>query len=262
MTYSSIARHFACLWVVVLFSCIRISMAQVVNIESLRLQTDSVRGVLIGDASVTLRQTDGEQFRSFQGNLTMQLKSKSYKDLWMGIVSGDYAHLDNKQIAQNHLVHVRYNRKLTKHLRWEAFTQLQTSPLIGVRSRWLGGTGPRYKVFSDTGIALYIGTLYMLEREQEAIQAVLPAYFHRISAYLSGSWRNKAQTAELSCVTYYQPSVQEFRDYRFTLQSVLAIKVTGKVSVTGNLSTNYDARPPSGFEPFTLVNTYGVRVVL
>jgi hypothetical protein len=56
--------------------------------------------------------------------------------------------------------------------------------------------------------------------------------------------------------------VQDFRDYRFTLQSVLAIKVTGKVSVTGNLSTNYDARPPSSFEPFTLVNTYALRVVL
>jgi hypothetical protein len=243
------------------FNIISLS-AQIVNIESQRIQSDSVRHVLISDVTLTLRETDGESFRAIQTNLTTQYKSKNYKNLWLFVGGIDYSALNETRIADNHLLHLRFNRKWGRRLRIEGFQQIQSSPLTGIAFRSLSGTGPRLKVQSGSQIAAYFGSLYMFEWEKVIGSEANIGRFHRLSTYLSGSWRSRDDNREFSCIGYYQPNLGRWRDYRLSFQSVLSIKIIRHFSLTANLSLSYDAEPPPGFIPFTLVNTYGLRLNL
>jgi len=253
-----------CKFLVLILCCYNLSFpfAQIVNIESQRIQTDSVRFVLISDVTLSLRETDGESFRAIQTNLTTQLKSKDYKNLWLLVGGLDYSALDENRISDNHILHLRFNRKLGNRLRIECFEQIQSSPLTGIALRNLSGLGPRFKLQSGNNISAYIGTLYMYEWEQVKGDIESMGRFHRLSTYLSGSWRSTDGNKEFSCIGYYQPNLLHWLDYRLSFQGSLAIRVAKHFAFTANVSVNYDADPPQNYIPFTFLNTYGLRWIL
>lgn len=234
--------------------------AQVVNIESQRIQTDTIRWVLNADAGVQFRETDGEKFNAFMLNLTTQVKTKSLKDIFLLLTGFDYSRLDQKEISNSRLFHLRYNRKFSHYFRLEAFSQYQKSPLIGVAERTLLGAGPRFKLLQHGFGAMYFGALYMFESELEERSGAVPQTFHRISSYISFSLRNASDNLEFTGAAYYQPSILRPVDYRFSLQSVLAFKINKHLSVTANLNGSYDAMPPPGFARLFYLNTYGLRL--
>jgi len=234
--------------------------AQVVNIESQRIQTDTIRWVLNADAGIQFRETDGEKFSALMLNLTTQVKSRSLKDIFLLLAGFDYSRLDKKEISNSRLFHLRYNRKISRYFRLEAFTQYQKSPLTGVSERTLLGAGPRFKLIQQGYGAMYFGSLYMFESELEEGDARQPQTFHRISSYLSFSLHNAQDNLEFTGAAYYQPSILNVRDYRISLQSVFALKVNKHLFVTSNFNATYDAMPPSGFARLFYLNTYGLRL--
>lgn len=257
--FSSLVFSFAVVWMWLNVLPAKLC-AQVVNIESQRIQTDTIRLVLNADAGVQFRETDQEQFNAFMFNMTTQVKSKSLKDIFLLLAAFDYSRLDKKEISNSRLFHLRYNRKFSRYFRLEAFTQYQESPLTGVARRTLLGLGPRLKLLQRGYGSMYFGSLYMIESELEAGEVVAPQTFHRISSYLSFSLRNASDNLEFTGAAYYQPSILRPGDYRFSLQSVLAFKINKHLSVTANLNGSYDAMPPPGFARLFYLNTYGLRL--
>ena len=236
--------------------------AQIVNIESQRMQTDSDRFVMMVDGSATFRETDGEKFQAVAANLSTQFKSKSLKQILMFLAGADLSRLDKTLISNNAMLHLRYNYKISSLFRWEAFSQYQTSPLTGVNYRILMGTGPRIKLNKNQYRLIYVGSLYMYELEKITVNEIPLGKFHRISSYASINLQSANQIFEWNTITYFQPNILHVNDYRATIQSSLVCRINKKLSLLGQFSGSYDSMPPDGFIPWFYQNTWGFRLSL
>src|SRR5690606_6788889 len=95
-----------------------VSQAQIVNIESQRIQTDTIgwAGSVLGEFTLT---KDVQQV--FSANLGAHIQYKTEKDLYF--LLGDYAFLkgNEQKYIDNTFFHFRYNHKWTPAVRGEFF---------------------------------------------------------------------------------------------------------------------------------------------
>lgn len=215
--------------------------AQIVNIEAERYTTDTTgwRG------NYSLGFTFGKQaVKYFAFSNTAHVQYKSKRNLYLLLGSIDLIKSDNQQLINSGFFHFRYNYKIKDWLRWEAFTQVQYNKLIGLRLRYLLGTGPRFKAVQVEKFKTYIGTLYMLEYEvnNDKTQKLLQG---RFSAYLSFSLR-PIKSVEIVSTTYYQPRFDDTKDYRISTDNSFSFRFHKMLSFGINFRLNLDSRPPLG----------------
>jgi hypothetical protein len=77
---------------------------------------------------------------------THQYKTKNLKNYFLLLGNIDYSLANGEELSNSGLIHFRYNRKLNKKIRLEAFTQYQYNKILGIESRKLNGIGTRYKI--------------------------------------------------------------------------------------------------------------------
>ncbi len=235
--------------------------AQVVNIENRRMHTDSVR--IAGNASLTFTFTDNnnKQLLVTRNALALQTKSKSLRDIYLVLANLDFSRAGRATFSNSAFLHLRYNRKWNKLLRWEAFTQAQYNRVLGIQTRFLAGTGPRIKLLQGAKTAAYWGTLYMYE--YEVTTAIPPAFRreHRVSAYLSATIElPKGLPGELITTTYFQPRLDKPADFRISHETSLELNITKKLRATTRLNYFYDAAPPVGIAGRALAVEQGFRL--
>lgn len=235
---------------------------QIVNIESRRIQSDSIRFVFHGDLRYKLQSNNNAKFNSLAGGVTTQFKSKSLKDIFLIIGASDFSKLDNSDITSSSLLHIRYNRKLSELIRLELFTQTQFNKVLDIRLRQLNGIGPRFKFVGKDIFKSYIGTLYMLENQlfygpNETMQTR-----HRLSAYLTMLLSFAKHTGELSSVSYYQPRIDQFSDFRLSNQTSLSLKISSKLSMVNSLNLYYESKPSLNIANFNYLLENGLRLNL
>ena len=97
--------------------------AQLVNIESIRMQTDSIRFVLKSDFLFNYSNNDGVYIYRFNVGLNTQYKTKNLKDIFFFLGNAALVRSQDQDFQNSWFIHLRYNRKLNKSLRIEAFIQ-------------------------------------------------------------------------------------------------------------------------------------------
>src|SRR6056297_1169027 len=104
--------------------------AQLVNIESKRMQTDSVRFTLNADFSFNHTNNDGSQVNQIDAALTTQLKSKDLRKIYF--LLGNYKLIDSgeENLQNAWFLHGRFNYKFSQLLRFESFLQGQYNQLL------------------------------------------------------------------------------------------------------------------------------------
>lgn len=220
--------------------------AQVVNIEGSRIQTDTVGWAGSGGAAVSITQNTQQVITV---DLEAHLQYKTEKSLWL--ILGDYGFLkggDEKFVA-NSFGHIRYNHKVNKWLRWEAFTQVQSNHIMQIRSRYLTGTGPRFKIMKQPKLRIYAATLAMFEHETEK---TYPAVVHnnlRSSSYISFTFL-PTENIELVSTTFYQPLFNNFDDTRVFNQTSFMVKASQRFALYIKWNWIYDTQP-AGTAPKT-----------
>lgn len=235
--------------------------AQVVNIENRRMHTDSVRTAGSLSLGLSFTENNGKQLFVTRNALALQSKSKSLRDIWLVLANLDLSKADGAAFSNSAFLHLRYNRKMSRLLRWEAFTQAQYNRVLGIGSRWLAGTGPRLKMFSTEKSALYWGNLYMFEYETTTASSPVISRQHRLSAYLSATFDlNPALPGELITTTYFQPRLDRLADYRLSHETSLELNITKKLRATTRLYYFFDAAPPAGIAGRALALEQGFRV--
>lgn len=227
---------------VFIFCCSILTLnAQIVNIESQRFVTDTTGWKGAFNLGFTFGK-QAEKYFSFSNALHIQYKSPKHLYLFMGNV--DLIKSSKENIVNSGFFHFRHNYKIKDWLRWESFTQVQYNKINGIRLRFLLGTGPRFKALQFEKFKMYIGTLYMLEYEvntdktQKLVQG-------RFSGYLSFSLR-PIKAVEIISTTYYQPRIDQTKDYRISTENALDFKITKILTFGLNFGLNYDTRPPIG----------------
>lgn len=218
--------------------------AQVINVESLRIRTDTTGWfgeVLLGG------QLKNSETKVISANFKSVLEYKAKKSLFL--FTGNYNFLagNKKKLTDDFIAHLRYNYKLNSWIRWELFAQIQQNEILKIQERWLTGTGPRLKLTDREKFRAYLGILAMFELERESNDANSGSN-HR-------DWRNSdyfsftidlSETLDLISTTYYQPLFSDMSDYRVLTNSELNVKAGKRFSVSISYILLYDSKPVSG----------------
>lgn len=233
------------------------AFTQIVNMEGQRYHTDTTgwSGSISGDLALS---NYGQKVLAVNANAHVQYQSK--KSLYL--LLGNYGFLkgDEQSFIDNAFLHFRYNYKLGKVVRMEAFTQLQQNAITKIDSRFLLGAGPRFKIAGSKKVHLYLGTLAMYEREKETGKDEVITDW-RSSNYLSFTYLPKEQI-EFTTTTYYQPVYFRGKDYRLLNQSTFKIQASKKIAVSLNWTYLYDASPAEGITKDTYNFSTGIELDL
>ncbi|WP_029035622.1 DUF481 domain-containing protein [Salinimicrobium terrae] len=233
--------------------------AQLVNIESKRMQTDSVRFALNADFSFNHTNNDGIQVNQVDAGLTTQLKSKDLRKIYFLI--GNYKLIDSEErnLQNSWFLHGRFNYKFTEVLRFETFLQGQYNQLLVVEQRNLIGAGLRVKFVEKERFIGYVGNSYMYEVEFSE-RAGTTHYNHRNSTYLTLSYTAKSKKYSVANTVYYQPLYRDFDDYRILEQFRLDIPLSSWLKVFTIYNYYFDSQTPLNTKEYTSDLNFGAGV--
>lgn len=223
-----------------------VARGQVVNIESQRMQTDSVRTAGGGSLAILVNGANGRQVVTLRGNALVQRKSRDLRQIWLLSANYDLARAGGESIVNNFHVHLRHNYKVGRALRWEAFAQHQGSPPLGIQARRLLGTGPRIKLGLWPGAEAYLGTAAMYEHERAAGPAPEVSRGVRSSSYASVSIRFKRAGGSVVGTAYFQPMLGDPGDCRVMVDTRASFSIAQRWRAYASLGYLVDTRPPAG----------------
>lgn len=235
--------------------------AQLVNIESKRVQTDSVRFTLSADFSFNHTNNDGIQINQMDAALTTQLKSKNLRKIYF--LLGNYKLIDAEEgnLQNAWFLHGRFNYKFTDLWRFESFVQGQYNQLLIVEQRNLIGAGIRVKWVDKERFSGYAGNSYMYEVEYSD-RAGTTNYNHRNSTYLTLSYIAESKKFSVTNTVYYQPLYRDLDDYRILEQFRLNIPLSSWLSVFTIYDYYFDSKTPLNSEEYTSNLSIGAGISL
>lgn len=222
------------------------SNAQIINIESARMQSDTIGWMGSAGAGYSVNKAVHSISKV---EAATHLQYKTEKDLWLFLGSYGFQRGDTENFENNSFIHIRYNRKLNSVIRWEIFAQLQNNLVTEIDSRFLLGTGPRFKILSTKVIRLYAASLAMYEREREHVKPVIMHYDARSSSYISFTITPE-KGVEIISTTYYQPLFKQISDYRVSSQASVKVKPGKHFALSMIWNYLHDSRP-AGTSPKT-----------
>ncbi len=188
----------------------------------------------------------------FNVEADVHLQYKTKKDLWLILANYGFLKAGSEKYASHGLVHFRFNTKVNAWLRWEIFAQWQNNIITQIDSRYLIGTGPRFKIFSTEVFRLYAASLIMYEREKERTIPIIKHSDLRNSSYVSFTVV-PAKHFEIISTTYYQPLLKNFNDYRILNQMAMRTKLGKHFKISMRWNYLHD-RFPAGTAPKTTYN--------
>jgi len=212
--------------------------AQIVNIESLRMENDTSCFAGRENFSFQLTQTN-VQLSRFSNNLALQFRSSEHLLLFLSNV--DFTFSDATDFERSGFFHLRYNYRQSEYLTYEAFTQYQVDFPLRIQNRFLNGLGTRINLMPGKQSKLQWGTLIMYEHDDELENDITHNDF-RLSTYLSVLLKAK-RSPVFSAVIYYQPRLDVWADFRLSGQAQLSFKIWKKLKFMVNASVNYDSSP-------------------
>lgn len=239
-------------------------IAQVVNTEKMRINQEETGVTGEIDLSFGLtRNKAGQTLRLGTGARVEWLRPKSRWLLLGGYNRTQFTNIDvpgsaPKNFANNGFGHVRYNRSLGKTVTWEAFLQSQFDEIQEVNIRSLIGTGPRFRLVEKDSLQLFFGALYMYEYEETSeMPAIVYNRHSRLSSYLSVGFQPTGYLS-INHVSYFQPRLFHFTDFRISSETTLDIRLTEKLVWRTYFQFIYDEKPPLTVPRIMYMMTNGI----
>ena len=223
--------------------------AQVINTERIRFAPTAKRWTGNFDFNFGLNRTKAGQTLRLNTNGKLQLNYPREK--WM-LLSGyalvQFLDIDTpdavpKNFNNTQFVHLRYNRSLHPKLTWEAFAQEQWDEVHEIDLRLLFGTGPRVQFVQTDSSQFFFGLLYMYEHENTSGEDFLERNRdHRLSSYLSLGF--EFNNFLINHISYYQPNLQNFGDYRINSETSIRVQIDKRLSLRTSFELIFDSQPP------------------
>lgn len=233
-------------YILFFFSCL--AQSQVINIETLRKASDSAKWTGSVSLDVSLIKNKNDIFR-IANKAHVQYNDNT--NLWLFVNDLNFQKIESSSLVNRGTQHLRYNRRLSPRIKWEAFAQAQYDAISNIDFRGLLGTGPRFKLSESVNCKFYLGTLIMYEYEKAAnVINDREQNDIRGSAYLSFSMY-PTETISIISTSYYQPKIDTFSDYRLSSNTSLLFKIFKDLAFKTNFNYFYDAVPVSADIPKT-----------
>lgn len=240
---------------IIIILCSQKCFAQIVNVESRREQIDTTgwfcdlgTGFLFEKNTVEIIQITGSAFLEHQTRRNIYLFYANYNLLKGG----------GKSLTDNTFYHARYNYKINKWLRWEAFSQLQKNDITGIRLRRLFGTGPRFKIAGSKKFNLHTATAVMYEYEKEQTEPIIYHKDLRSTSYVSLNYL-PSDNVKLTGTVFYQPLFKNIHDYRVLNEITAAFKIIKHLSFKVTWYYLHDSKPAAGTPKFNYSISNGIE---
>ena len=214
--------------------------AQLVNIESKRMQKDSVRFALKSDLLFNYTDNNGAYILAIGSNITTQVKSKDLRKILFFIGNYNLIRSKDEDFQNSYFFHLRYNHKITDFLRLEGFIQNQNNTLLTISNRNLAGAGVRLKLVSEENTRVYFGNAYMYEIEtlEDTGERL---YNHRNSSYLSATYAFPKTRLDFTGTVYFQPLYRYIANHRVLSQLKAEMPLTGHLSISALYNYSYSS---------------------
>ncbi len=226
----------------------------IVNVENSRIHSDTTGWK--GNIGTSFSFTKNVQ-QVLNINAAMHLQYKTQKDLYLLLANYNLLKGNNQEFSNNMFYHLRYNRKFSKVVRWEVFTQMQQNNVNNIELRALFGTGPRFKMIESQTFRLYTAALVMYEHERDK-KPTITYNDIRGDTYLTFTYKPNP-VFDITATTFYQPLLNRLKDFRILNQITFSIKATKHLSVSTNWDYSYDAFPALGTPNINYVISNGIN---
>ncbi len=224
------------------------------------MQTDSIRFAGNVNFAVNYSNNNNVSLLQTSASLALQVKTKDLRTVFLILGNYDHAESKSEDFVNNGFFHLRATQKWNKFIRWEAFGQAQFNYLLGIKQRFLVGTGPRIKFLQINKNAFgYFGFMHMLEYEQSAGELSVINRHNRWSTYLTLTVGFPKINAELVTTTYYQPRPDLFQDYRVSHQTSINFAISRHLKFSSGVTYYFDSFPPSDVRRKALTLQQGIR---
>lgn len=218
---------------------IQIGHAQIINVESKRIATDTTG--FSGKIGMSLSASKFTQ--SFvTAELAGLVQWKSQKSIYLLVGDFQIVNAGGESFNNSGFGHLRYNYKMTPKIRLELFTQVQYNSVTKITARYLNGVGLRFKLSQYETAKIYWGIAAMHEYEELTAPEIVNKDI-RLSSYMTFTLA-PVETITLRNTTYVQPLTADFNDYRLSNNTKLSFGITKNLSFTTDFSFLYDSRPP------------------
>lgn len=214
----------------------------VVNTESNRL--DTLKNGISGNIELGLNFVQNIN-NVFQTQNASQFKWNREKHSIMSFNALNLTVFNDSKVLNDGIQNLRYSYHIKSFLDIETFGQAQYNEIIKIRGRYLTGVGARLHIFDSDkdSVKLHLTLHYMREYEEETTELI--NRHHRLNSVLSFGWPINEKIG-FNMIAYYQPDVQNFKDFRFSSEASLEIKIFKRLTFKYSMAWFYDERPPEG----------------
>lgn len=232
--------------------------AQVVNVENKRIYDDTVgwSGNVSGSFAA-IQNSDLLFSANFRQTTQYKTKRQNY------FLLGDFTYSKGKEkvYANAGMLHFRFAQRIkSSSWKWESYAQIQYNELLDVAYRGLLGTGLRWKFYDKEKWKFFAGTSTFYEKEEIRTTNLINEHY-RWSNYLSWFIDSKSYFT-FTGATYYQPSWENFNDYRIQGQYTFNFKVTDHFSIKTEVTFFYDSEPNEGVRKTVYSSLFGFNYTL
>ena len=240
----------------ILFYAVNSWGQQVINIESIHY--DKLDSGFQGNAEFSFNLVQNQNQVINIGNKLNFIYQQNIHT-YLFINEFNFIRANSLNLDYNSYQHLRYKRVLNKAVSGEAFAQTQFNQLQGLKFRGILGAGPRIRIFYGDSIKIFIGPMWMYEYEQTTDENAKNVK-NRLSLYLSFLYF-KEKNFKIDMVTYYQPNLIDFGDFRFQSEIKTEWMITSKFSFRFSISQSFNSQLPSGIRNniFNIKNSFLYR---
>jgi putative salt-induced outer membrane protein YdiY len=214
--------------------------SQLVNVEKSRKEAKpGFQGQI--DVNLSLTQNTKQIFETGTSGILQYHKNQHTVLLLNNL---NFMRLEGSDLINNGFQHLRYNYALGKGFTTlEVFTQHQYNSIRLLQRRFLLGGGPRFRIFENEALGLYIAPLVMFEQEKLNDEENSVDNRFKGDLYISATYTIE-ERINFSHATYYQPDFSDFSQYRISSDTGFEFEINDRFAFIVTFNLAFDSDPP------------------
>ncbi len=214
--------------------------AQLVNVEKSRKEAEpGLQGLI--DLNLMLTRNTRQ---IFEGGTSAHLQYVRGRHMTLILNNIGLMRVEGDNLINNGFQHLRYNYNMGNgFVTAELFTQHQYNAIRLLKRRFLFGGGPRFSIYENDNLGIYIAPLVMYEHEllDEAPEVQTDKF--KGDLYISFTY-SRDERINFTHTTYYQPDFAILKEFRLSSETGLELKFNERFSFLVTYNLSYDSHPP------------------
>ncbi|MDX1576944.1 MAG: DUF481 domain-containing protein [Gemmatimonadota bacterium] len=175
------------------------------------------------------------------------------------LVSETLRRADGEEIAENFLLHLRHNYRLTAGLSSLLFAQNQFNPFRRLERRTLLGAGARFDIVREAPWNASLGASYMFESERLTDAETEDIDIDHRGSFFVSVIGSVTESVGVDVSGFYQPRLDDFSDSRVSLDASAQTDLVGELDLIVAFALSRESEPAPGVEETDLTLTTGLR---